>query len=469
MTLWREWFRCVHALRGACSRHRTFLWLALVLAAFAVRPDLLGVTSFVRAAFLAPASYPLLLHFFHSNALVLGTLCAAWTRLAVRLVTPLCEGDRLVFVADGLKVPKEGRKMPAVKCLHQESDDNAKSTWIMGHSFQALALLVTAPTGQVVAMPLLARICEGVCWSRWARRRSQLETLASMLVSVAATVARPALLVVDAYYAARTVINPLLVAGHHLLAKIRTNAVAYHLPSAPPSRRRGRPRTYGSKVRLRQLFKAWHTFAEAPSPVYGEAGVVIQYRAVDLLWRPIGKVVRFVLVKHPTRGKIILLCTDLTIAALTIIRLYGLRFKIEVSFKQALHTIGVYAYHFWMKQMPPILRWSGDQDLTDQSFAFQRAVRRKLDAYQRYVQLGCIAQGLLQHLAINFAPTVWVAFKSWLRTMKTDLIPSEMVVAMALRSSFPQFLLDPSTEPAIKKFILDRVDYDRMPEVKMAA
>jgi hypothetical protein len=27
------------------------------------------------------------------------------------------------------------------------------------------------------------------------------------------------------------------------------------------------------------------------------------------------------------------------------VRIYGYRFKIEVSFKQALHTLGTYAYH----------------------------------------------------------------------------------------------------------------------------
>ena len=50
--------------------------------------------------------------------------------------------------------------------------------------------------------------------------------------------------------------------------------------------------------------------------------------------------VRFAMVHHPRRGTILLMCTDLTLPPLDIIQINGLRFKIEVSFKQALRVIG---------------------------------------------------------------------------------------------------------------------------------
>ncbi len=56
------------------------------------------------------------------------------------------------------------------------------------------------------------------------------------------------------------------------------------------------------------------------------------------------------------------------------------------------------------------------------------------------MQLGCIAQGLLQHLALNHTAEAWRQFSSWLRTMNPALPPSELVVASALRSSLPEFL-----------------------------
>jgi hypothetical protein len=48
MGLWWEWWTAVQELRGACSRGRTFLWMAVARAGLGVREDLLGVTSLVR-------------------------------------------------------------------------------------------------------------------------------------------------------------------------------------------------------------------------------------------------------------------------------------------------------------------------------------------------------------------------------------------------------------------------------------
>jgi phosphate starvation-inducible membrane PsiE len=78
----------------------------------------------------------------------------------------------------------------------------------------------------------------------------------------------------------------------------------------------------------------------ALSPVYGESHVILRYYAIDLLWRPVGQLMRFVLVDHPTRGRVILMSTDLTLMPLVLIAGYGYRFKIELAFRQAIYTLG---------------------------------------------------------------------------------------------------------------------------------
>ena len=49
MQIWLHWWLVIRELRPACSRNRSFLWLAAVLAGLCTRADLLGVTSIVRA------------------------------------------------------------------------------------------------------------------------------------------------------------------------------------------------------------------------------------------------------------------------------------------------------------------------------------------------------------------------------------------------------------------------------------
>ena len=202
MELWLHWFHCVRQLRQACSRTATFMWMTLALVGFSIRAELLGVTSFVRACFLLPEKYRSLLRFFHSSALDLDKLTALWVGLALKLFSPVLCREYILLVADGLKVPKEGKKMPAVKSLHQESDNNSKPQFIMGHSFQAIGLLVHGLLGQFFCVPLASRIHEGLVWTN-RDKRTLLDKIVGLFFQVAAPLRSVAILIADAYYACR--------------------------------------------------------------------------------------------------------------------------------------------------------------------------------------------------------------------------------------------------------------------------
>jgi hypothetical protein len=296
---------------------------------------------------------------------------------------------RAVLLGDGIKIPKRGRKMPAVKLLHQVSESNTKPEYIMGHSIQVVSVLVAA-AGSFFAVPLSGRIHEGLVFSNRDQR-----TLQTKFLSLAGQlkITESFYLVADAYYACHSVALGLLSAGCHLVSRLRKNGVAFEpiAESKSGRKKRGRPRLYGRKIRLFSLFEDCSLpWQEVESPVYGEKGVILRYLSLDLIWKPIRRIARFVLVDHPTRGRSIFLCTDLTLAPIEIIRLYGLRFKIELSFKQAVRTIGVYGYHFWMMAMEKLGRRSGDQYLHWKTDEYRAAVRRKVAAYHRYIQLGLI-------------------------------------------------------------------------------
>jgi hypothetical protein len=458
MNLWLNWMVVVRELRPACSRMRTFLWLSLCLAGMCIRPDLAGVTSMVRAFGLQEDLYNRLLDLFHSSALDNDVLARLWAATVLKVFPGVMRiNGRLLIVADGLKAPKSGKKMPGVKKLHQESDSNTKPEYIMGHSTQAIAILVGA-LRTVFAVPLIGRIHEGVVFSN----RTKLTQLDKMVLMADSLALPEFYFIADSYYSARKVMTALLKKGNHLVTRVKKNAVAY-LPAeaATGTTKKRRPKVYGKKVAVRTLLDDPAAMCEAESPVYGEKKVLLRYRSADLRLKKIGIMVRFVAVVHPNRGQCILMSTDLSMTPLEIIALYGFRFKIEVTFKQAVRTVGVYSYHFWMKAMTPIRKSSGDQHLHRKTDAYRKAVRRKMDAYHRFIQVGLVAQGLLQYLSICVPDLIWAKFGSWLRTIRPGVLPTEQVTSLALNNTLAEFLLGSPQNAIFTKFLIERIDFKK--------
>src|SRR5712691_11549133 len=124
-SLWAIWWNAILLLRPAFSRLRTFMWFVTAVAGLTVRLELLGVTSIVRALNLRPRLYTKLLAHFHSSGIKLDRLSALWAQAVLQLFpSPVRVNGRLLLVGDGIKAPKRGRKMPAVKLLHQQSESN---------------------------------------------------------------------------------------------------------------------------------------------------------------------------------------------------------------------------------------------------------------------------------------------------------------------------------------------------------
>jgi hypothetical protein len=467
MFLWHEFYSIVKSLRPACQRTASFCWLAVALVAMCSLPDGMGVSSLVRSAYLQERCYSRLLHLFNGRGIRLPVLTKLWLQVVLKIFSPVYIGRYVAFIADGTNVAKEGKKMPAVKSLHNASDNNSKSEYIMGHSFEAISMLAHAGDTRCIAVPITSRINDGITVSN-RERRTILDKLVVLFNRVVADVVhQPKLLIADAYYASGKVALGIGKTGTKLITRCKGNAVAHEKPACSNAKKAGRPKKYGEKILLREIFSRTHLFKEIPSPVYGDNNIMLRVYSQNLLWRAINAEVLYVWAIHPTRGRIVLMSTALDLTPSDIIKAYGLRFKIECGFKANKHIVKAYSYRFWFRDMKPTKKCSKRQFIHRELESYRNKMSEKLRTYQLYVQVACIAQGILQALSVNHSAQVWRHFRSWMRTLRTDIAPSEQVVAMALSSCLPEFLRVGAKDLELAKIMAPLIDLDRLPGVFM--
>jgi len=468
MTLWNTWLALVNNFESACSRKTTFFWLVVALIGFTIHDDFLGVTSLARGAGLLSKYYTCFLSFFHSSALDLSQLRIAWVNIVFTQFNTLVRiNGRCIIIGDGIKVAKEGKKMPGVKFLHQDSESNSKAEYIMGHSLQAVAILAQG-LSTFFAVPLVGEIHEGIRFS-YKDKRTLLDKMFEMLIGL--KLPEVYYFVADKYYCSGRLMKQLVANNIHLITMMKHGAMVYY-PVKHNKKGRGRPKKYGRGVKLFSLFDSNELkFIKAPMP--NNPKVIIEYAVMELLWKPLGDFAKFVFVKHPAKGLSVVMSTDLSIAPLDIILAYSLRFKIEVLFKQAVHRLGTFMYRFWLKKMKSRKRGSGDQQLQFATKDFKDKVAKKLNAYHVFIQLGFIAQGLIQYLSIYHYQKVWSCFGSWLRTIRKNVLPSEMVVSIAMKNSYFEFLNDGQNNIIFMKFLRKKIGMeepsDKYVENKKAA
>ncbi len=117
---------------------------------------------------------------------------------------------------------------------------------------------------------------------------------------------------------------------------------------------------------------------------YGEEKTIVSYGIYDLLWKSYGGLVRFCLVNHPARGKVIFMTTDLNLTAEQIVVSYSKRFKIEYSFKELKHIIGAFSYRFWIKGMRKTRRSEGDRYIHRESKRLKNKISIKMSEPSLY-------------------------------------------------------------------------------------
>ncbi|MGH2412983.1 MAG: transposase [Microcystaceae cyanobacterium] len=442
MTLSHRVEQILEALRPVFRRQATFEWFTLLLWGALLTSQAPAITSYLNAIGLSEGYYHRALHWFHSSAWSVDALCQCWGKWLATHPSGHRLNGQLVYVGDGIKVGKEGNKMPGVKRLHQESADVSKPEWIRGHYFGALGLLLGAGKA-MFAVPIAVKLQDGI-----EAVESEKSTLVDkMAVLCVRLMPSGSYAVLDAYFAAANLLSRFRQHQLHLISRVRCTTVGYApFCPLPGKRSRGRPRQWGTSVKLQELLTQVESFERQPLQLYGQT-VTVNYWSIQLHWDTPNELVQFVLTQLPCGKQLILISSDVTLSAQAVIEAYGWRFKIEVCFRTLLHLLGGFCYRFWLKLMPSAPRWPKDLPLAEYQEPFRQQVARKVEAFERFVNLNAIALAILQVLSLEMSDSIWQQFPRWFRTLPQHGYPTEQVVRLTLQHQAAIILL--RSQPAL--------------------
>ena len=394
-----------------------------------IRNDNLGVTSIIRALGMRD-NYDALIDYFRSDAWELRTLEYNWWQFVSENAPLVRYNGAVILVGDGSKVNKEGRRMPGVKRLHQESEDSSKADTIWGQMYGCVGVLADAGD-KTFCIPLACELHDGVkeilSWDEVYGYRQGSHTVELMsLAHHTAKVFQKTILLLDRYYLTEPALERLQAfnAGGKVMDAIimaKSNVIAYEKPDKRNANTRGRPSKKGRSIKLATLFETDAAdFVQCEVEMYGK-NTVVRYLVKDLIWgRTINRMLRFVLVEFGER-RVIIAATDTGLGPDAIIELYAKRFSIECTFKTMKHDVAAFSNRFWSKSMPILDRYakSSDEDRAKsvKSEHDRKNVRKSLDATEGYVFCGVVATGLLQTLSMLYINNVAKRHLRYQRTL----------------------------------------------------
>ena len=276
---------------GCFNREFTFHWFVIIVVGFMLRSDDAGITSIIRTLDLTPGVYEALIHFFRSSAWSLSDLKECWVRIVGTSGVLFKENGMTILIGDGVKQSKEGRKMPGVKRVHQESGNSDKSEYTFGHMFGTIGVLV-GTVEKLFCLPLSASLQYGdKVMRKWDDEAYESVSHVVQIVRDAfsiAVVLGNCILVLDAYYFTTTLLKDMAKQELKydrklsIVTRAKMSTLAYKLPQ--PHNGRGRPRKKGEAIKLKDLFVSEKdNFTKAKLWLYGKEETV-EYLCMDLLW-----------------------------------------------------------------------------------------------------------------------------------------------------------------------------------------
>lgn len=444
-------FKTLQSFRTLFSRTTTWLMFCAVVLGFIGATDMIGISSFCRFYSVDETAYNAFLHFFRYSSWSLTAISLHWEAFVLSQNKSVFNDGRIIMLGDHTYVPKDGRRMPGVLTLHQNSETQSKPSYFRGHCWGTIGLLIGS-LSTPFCLPINLSLHQGQVHIGEVKNEKK-DTLVTRIIQTALDISIrngiPGILILDAYFPAGVAFKlsnsvwsialkqPLMT----LIIRAKKNYVAYLPADNNKNKGPGRPKKYGEKIKLMEVFDQEQLFQKVACTIYDKTEEVLILTS-DLFWKPSCSLIRFVFVVT-SRGPIVLMCSDLTMSPITAIELYCKRVRIETMIDMLKNLLGAFRYRFWTKKLPSESRRpKKNKKLKSPPADCLATIKKCWNAYERFAMLGAISLGLLQLISLNFSESIWNNFSSFLRT-RSRAIPSErtakIVVSNLLVMNFRSF------------------------------
>jgi len=262
--------------------------------------------------------------------------------------------DAFLIALDTTNTPKSTKKMIGTQKWKDHSGNPDHGKYIIGHQW-AIAGLVSRFANRFICWPILTRMVSGkknpshyVCCPQGLRPMTFWDSVlanilqASEFLKANREIPFKLRVVVDAYFANASFINPMIDEGIYVVTRWRKDGVGWDDPIPHVGKRKaGRPREYGIEYKLAGLLKIF-TPQHVLVYTYGQLSHVSVVTR-DMWLRDIKEKVRVVILEGVSEP-IILISTDMTLSAAEIIEIYSSRFSIEIAIRELKQHFGFCDY-----------------------------------------------------------------------------------------------------------------------------
>ena len=357
----------------SCLLHqRSAFRLAVIFAAMLFARGKKTITSWLRAAGIT-GRYKAYYYFIGSLAQKTENIA---TKLFKIMINRIYKNTNTILAAiDDSHTSRYGPKVAGAGIHRNPTPTPDGKKFIFGHIWVTLSLIARHSNFGTIGLPLLARMYVKAkdiknIGSSFKSKTEQAVELSKWAYKCCKNLGKQLWIVTDGGYTRASFLKPVIKTGVIIITRLRKDAVLYTEPKQPKKRKRGRPRKYGKRVKLDNVFRKPDGWFKVKAFLYGREQTK-EVKVFKALYKPAGSVVKVVIVRESKDCFRAFLCTDLAACAVKILEAVADRYAIEQNFSdikeiegagqqqvRALGSnIGAFHLNLWLHSLVELWAW----------------------------------------------------------------------------------------------------------------